>query len=75
MGATKVWKWEAGIAWVFLFANVLLIMTHIIMRRFFDAPIYGSIELIKYISLCAASFALAQNEWIDGNITMSLVHE
>ncbi|MDR1571877.1 MAG: TRAP transporter small permease [Clostridiales Family XIII bacterium] len=73
--ATKIWKVEAYVAWVFMFANVLLIIFNIVMRRFFGTPIFGSTEMIRYISLCAASFALAQNEWIDGNITMSLIHE
>jgi TRAP-type C4-dicarboxylate transport system permease small subunit len=73
--ANKVWKAEAAVAWVFMFVNVLLIVVNIIMRRAFGMPIYGSTEFVRYISLVAASFALAQNEWIDGNITMSLLHE
>ncbi|MDR1246725.1 MAG: TRAP transporter small permease [Clostridiales Family XIII bacterium] len=73
--ANKIWRFEAAAAWVFLFANVLLIVVNIVMRRFFNAPIVGATEIIRYISLVAAGLSLAQNEWIDGNITMSLIHE
>jgi TRAP-type C4-dicarboxylate transport system permease small subunit len=73
--ANKIWRVEAAAAWVFLFANVLIIVVNIVMRRFFNAPIVGATEIIRYISLIAAGLALAQNEWIDGNITMSLIHE
>ena len=73
--ANKIWKFETAAACSFMFANVLLIVANIVMRRFFNAPIVGSTEMIRYISLVAASLALAQNEWINGNITMTLIHE
>jgi len=75
LNANKIWKTEAAIACAFLFANVMLIMANIIMRRFFNAPIFGSTELIRYISLVAASLSIAQNEWIGGNISMTLIPE
>ena len=73
--ANKLWKYETSIAATFLFVNVCFIIANIIMRRFFNAPIFGSTEMIRYISLVAASFSIAQNEWINGNITMTLIHE
>lgn len=73
--AYKVWKATGLFAGIFLTANMLIIIANIIMRRFFNSPIYGSTEIVSYLSLITASFALAQNEWFDGNIRMSLVIE
>ena len=73
--SNKVWKAEIYVAWVLMFFVMMLVITNIILRRFFGSPIYGSTELVRYLSLCVASFALAQNEWIDGNITMTLIQE
>lgn len=75
MNANKIWRSETAIACAFMSANVLLIVANVILRRFFNAPIFGATEMVRYLSLVAAGFALAQNEWIDGNITMSLIHE
>lgn len=69
------WRGTSHIASVCLLANVLMIIANILMRRFFGAPIWGSTEFVKYISLITASFALAQNEWFDGNIKMTLLPE
>lgn len=71
----KVWKVTSGIASVFLILNMLIIIANIIMRRVFNTPILGSTELVSYASLITASLALAQNEWFDGNIRMTLVVE
>lgn len=63
------------IAAVAIFSNVLMIVVNVILRRFFKAPIYGATEFVCYISLFTASFALGQNEWIDGNIRMTAILE
>lgn len=52
----------------FLFVNVLL-------RLFFNAPIRGSTEMVRYAALVGGSFALAQNEWFDGNIRVTMLLE
>jgi TRAP-type C4-dicarboxylate transport system permease small subunit len=56
-----------------LFGEVFVIIINIIMRRFFNDPIFGIIEWVKYIMLFCASFSLVENEWVDGNISMKLI--
>jgi TRAP-type C4-dicarboxylate transport system permease small subunit len=53
----------------------MLVVANIVLRRFFNAPIFGSTEIVRYVSLAAASFALAENEWIDGNVKMTVLLE
>ena len=45
------------------------------MRRFLNFPIFGATEIVCYVSLVVTCFALSQNEWIDGNIRMTLLLE
>lgn len=71
--ADKVWRATSSAASVFLLFNMFLILANIIMRRFFKTPIFGSTELVSYASLITASLALAQNEWFEGNIQMTLI--
>ncbi|NLO96693.1 MAG: TRAP transporter small permease [Peptococcaceae bacterium] len=71
----RTWDITSKVASVFLTVIMLLIIANIVMRRFFNAPIFGSTELVRYFSLAAASFALAQNEWFEGNIKMTLFLE
>lgn len=72
-GAYKVWNATSTIAGVFLIFNMVVIIANIIMRRIMGAPIFGSTEIVSYASLITASLALAQNEWFDGNIRMTIV--
>jgi TRAP-type C4-dicarboxylate transport system permease small subunit len=53
----------------------MFVMVNVILRRFFNSPIYGSTEFIRYISLLSASLAIAENEWVEGNAKMSLLLE
>lgn len=71
--ADKVWRITALVASVFILFNMFLILANIVMRRFFNAPIFGSTEIVSYASLITAALALAQNEWFGGNIQMTLV--
>jgi TRAP-type C4-dicarboxylate transport system permease small subunit len=73
--ANKIWGCFAYLASALMVINVMVIILNIIMRRFFNMPIFGSTEFIRYISLGTASMALCQNEWVDGNIRMSLILE
>ena len=72
-GAYKVWNVTSTIAGVFLIFNMVLIIANIIMRRIMGAPIFGSTEIVSYASLITASLALAQNEWFDGNVRMTII--
>jgi TRAP-type C4-dicarboxylate transport system permease small subunit len=53
-----------------MFIDVVVIILNIITRRFFSAPIQGTTEMVRYLMLACASFAIIENEWIDGNVNM-----
>jgi TRAP-type C4-dicarboxylate transport system permease small subunit len=71
--ANKLWWIWARISCVFMGAVIVLIVVNVVLRRVFNAPIFGSTELICYGVLFTSSFALAQCEWVDGNIRMGLI--
>lgn len=71
----KIWKISTYISNVFLFAIMVLVVVNVIARRIFNAPIFGVTELVCYGSLASAAFGLAQNEWMDGNVRMTLIFE
>ena len=71
--ASRAFRVFSNVAMVLLFVNVAIIIANIVMRRFFNAPIYGMTELVRYISLFVASFAIVENEWVDGNVSMTMV--
>ena len=71
----RIWGVTTNISNIFLFLLLMLVVVNIIARRFFNAPIFGVTELVCYGSLAAASFGLAQNEWMDGNVRMTLILE
>ena len=71
--AGKTWRYLSWVAMATLFANSLIVIVNIILRRFFNAPIYGATEIVRYLSLFTASFAIADNEWVDGNVNMLLI--
>jgi TRAP-type C4-dicarboxylate transport system permease small subunit len=57
--------------WV-LFIDVFFIVLNVVLRRFFNMPIFGATEIIRYLMFVAASFSFVENEWVDGNINMLL---
>ncbi len=59
----------------FLVFIMLVVVANVIFRRFFNSPIYGSTEIVCYCSLAAAALGLAQTEWLDGNVRMTLILE
>ena len=70
-----LWKKFTAVGAVVLAFVVTLIVCNVIARRFFNAPIFGSTELVCHFILVVAALALPQNEWIDGNISMDLIQE
>ena len=68
----KVWHACTLIAGIFMAISAAIIILNIVLRRFFNLPIYGSTEMVQYLGLAISSFAVVQNEWGDGNITMAL---
>jgi C4-dicarboxylate transporter DctQ subunit len=71
----KVWEISTKISIAFLFILMILVVVNVVARRLFNAPIFGVTELVSYGSLAAASFGLAQTEWMDGNVRMTLILE
>lgn len=67
-----IWKSFSAIAAVFMIIIILVIIANIILRRVFNAPIFGSTEIVQYAGLVVASLAIVEAEWTEGNITMAL---
>ncbi len=72
---SKIWKLSTYISDIFLFGILILAVVNVMMRRLFNAPIFGVTELVCYGSLASAAFGLAQTEWLDGNVRMTLILE
>lgn len=71
----RIWTVTTHISNVFLFAIMMLVVVNVVARRVFNSPIFGVTELVCYGSLASAAFGLAQTEWMDGNVRMTLVLE
>ena len=71
----KTWHITSVIGAVFIVFYMLLTVANIIMRRAFNAPIFGVTEMICYASMVACCFGLAQTAWKDGNVSMTIIHE
>ena len=54
----KIWLVFTRIASLFMALSAALIIVNIITRKFFNAPIFGSTELIAYASLIIAALAM-----------------
>ena len=63
----------ATIGAVALTIMMVILIVNIITRKFFSAPIFAVSELVGYISLFIGSIGLGQQEWIDNNITMTIL--
>lgn len=69
----KINRVMAMIGGIALTIMMIIIIVNIITRKFFDAPIFAVSELVGYISLFIGSIGLGQQEWIDNNITMTIL--
>lgn len=72
---SKIWGVTTQISNLFLFIIMMLVVVNVIARRLFNSPIFGVTELVCYGSLASAAFGLAQTEWLDGNVRMTLILE
>lgn len=52
---------------------MILIVANVLSRRFLNAPIFGSTEIVRYCMMIAAALALFNNEWHDGNPQMTFI--
>ena len=71
----KMWRITSIISGFILAGYMVLVVVNVLMRKLGGRPIFGIIELICYLSLVACCFALAQTEWKNGNVTMTLVRD
>ena len=71
----KIWGVTTQISNLFLFVIMMLVVVNVIARRVFNSPVFGVTELVCYGSLASAAFGLAQTEWLDGNVRMTLILE
>ena len=68
----KIWRACTVIGGVFMLISAILIVVNVILRRFFNAPIFGTTEMVQYLGLAITAFAIIENEWGEGNIIMGL---
>jgi TRAP-type C4-dicarboxylate transport system permease small subunit len=73
--ATKIFRGFAEVSMWLLLIDAAIIIINIISRRAFNAPVSGATELVRYLMLACASFAVIENEWIDGNVSMQVFLE
>lgn len=71
----RIWEATTYLSNIFLFAIMMIVVVNVVARRLFNAPIFGVTELACYGSLASAAFGLAQTEWMDGNVRMTLILE
>lgn len=69
----KINRILAMIGGVALTIMMAVIIANIITRKFFNSPIFAVSELVGYLSLFIGSIGLGQQEWIDNNITMTIL--
>ncbi|MCC8079383.1 MAG: TRAP transporter small permease [Oscillospiraceae bacterium] len=72
---SKIWEALVGVGRICILVQMVFIVVNIVLRRFFNQPVLGSTEIVRYIALVGASFALSSNEWLDGNMRVTIVHE
>ena len=60
---------------IILFLDMCFIIINIIARSFFNAPFFGSTEIVRYFAMVGGALAIAVNQYDDGNIKVTLVLE
>ena len=61
------------LAGICFFSVMLLILVNIIMRKLFNMPIMGTIELVGLLTVTGIGFSLANCEINNGNVAMTLI--
>ena len=57
---------------VILVLIMFFVFVNVVLRLTVKKAIFGSTELVRYAALTGAALALAQNEWFDGNIRVTM---
>ena len=71
--AKKVFGITNLLAGICFFSVMLLILTNIIMRKLFNLPIMGTVELVGLLTATGIGFALANCEMNNGNVSMTII--
>ena len=69
----KCWNVTSSMSGIIMFLVSIMIIINVILRRFTSVSIVGCNELVRYFMCVAASIALMQNEWVDGNVRVSII--
>ena len=71
--AKKIFGISDFFAGICFFSVMLLILVNILMRKLFNMPIMGTVELVGLLTATGLGFALANCELNNGNISMSIL--
>lgn len=71
----KTWNFCAYVSGIMMFFVAVMVLVNVILRRLTPYSIIGCTELVRYFMCIAASFALMQNEWLDGNVRVTIILE
>jgi len=71
--AKKIFGISDFLAGVCFFSVMLLIIVNILMRKLFNMPIIGTVELTGLLTATGIGFALANCELNNGNVAMSII--
>ena len=71
--AKKIFGISDFLAGVCFFSVMLLILVNILMRKLFNMPIIGTVELAGLLTATGIGFALANCELNNGNVAMSII--
>ena len=69
----KAWNFCAYVSGIMMFCVAVMVLVNVILRRLTPYSIIGCTELVRYFMCIAASFALMQNEWVDGNVRVTII--
>ena len=73
--AEKIYRAMQYISCALLVFMMAILILNIILRALFNTPIYGTFESVSYLSMLIVIFALAINEYKDGNLTVDMILE
>lgn len=69
----KAYGWLENVSCVLLFMTMLLAIANVVSRFLLQAPIFGTVEGICYLSMLVALFSMPAAEHSQSNIVVSIV--
>jgi TRAP-type C4-dicarboxylate transport system permease small subunit len=71
----KVYDFMQKISGILLLVMMAVAIANILLRAIFNYPIYGTFEIVCYLSLIMAAFAIPDTERTSSNIAVTIVLE